>query len=101
MRGRYHRQGGAIFFRTPSELRLLGPTGAYFTGDRELAPLSNLLGGVKLSFVRVPPPEARAFLQELEIVVRYDLLVYRGADDIPNADRPMAHAVQAGISLRF
>ena len=101
VRGRYHKQGGAIFFRTPSEYRTLGPTGQYFTGDRELAPLSNMLGGVRLGFVRVAPPDSNALLDELELLVRYDLLAYKGADDNPNADRPQAHMVQAGVTLRF
>jgi hypothetical protein len=101
VRGRYHKQGGAIFFRTPPDYRTLGSAGEYFTGDRELAPLSNLMAGVKLSFVKSAPPEQQAFLDELEVVVRYDVLLYRGPAETPNADRPYAHVMQGGLSLRF
>ena len=36
-RGRYHKQGGVVFFRFPQEYRTFGPVGHYWTGDRELA----------------------------------------------------------------
>jgi hypothetical protein len=100
-RGRYHRQTGAAFFRTANELRTLGPTGKYWTGDRELAPLTNISAGGKLSYVRHPPPDAGSWLDDLEINMRYDVLFYRGSDQIPNADRKRAQVLQAGAELHF
>ena len=101
VRGRYHRQTGAIFFRDATGLRVQGPTGQYWTGDRELAPFTNLLMGAKLSFVRQPPPEGQPFIDELEIGVRFDLMFYRDAPTNPNSDRNHAQIIQAGAELRF
>jgi hypothetical protein len=101
VRGRYHRQTGAVFFRDATGLRNRGPTGEYWTGDRELAPLTNLLMGAKLSFVKQPPPEGRPFIDELEIGVRFDLMFYRDDPGNPNSDRNHAQIIQAGAELRF
>jgi len=101
VRGRYHRQTGAIFFRDATGLRVQGPTGQYWTGDRELAPFTNLLMGAKLSYVRQPPPEGQPFIDELEIGVRFDLMFYRDAPTNPNSDRNHAQIIQAGAELRF
>jgi hypothetical protein len=101
VRGRYHRQGGAVFFRTAQDLRTLGPAGEYWTGDRELAPLTNYLVGGKVAFVKQPPPESRSWLGELEIQARIDFLFYRGEPGTPNSDRTRAQVFAAGASLRF
>ena len=101
VRGRYHRQGGAIFFRTAGEYRIRGPAGEYWTGDRELAPLSNYLAGAKLAFIKRPPPESKSWLGELEIHARVDFLFYRATAGAPNSDRSRAQVVAAGASLRF
>jgi hypothetical protein len=100
-RGRYHQQTGAAFFRTANELRTLGPTGKYWTGDRELAPLTNIGAGGKLSYVRHPPPDAGSWMDDLEVNMRFDVLFYRGSDQIPNADRKRAMIFQAGAELHF
>jgi hypothetical protein len=101
LRGRYHWQSGAVFFRNASELATKGPTGEYWTGDRELSPLSNLLMGAKLAFVKQSPPDSQSFIDELEIAVRFDLMFYRDAPSNPNADRNHAQIIQAGAELRF
>ena len=49
--GRYYRQTGAVFWSddyTGGEPKN-GPRGQYFSGDRELSPLRNLLGGARLT----------------------------------------------------
>lgn len=51
LRGRGYQQSGATFFKTATEYELTGPAGRFFTGDREHAPLRDLLVGVKLSYI--------------------------------------------------
>ena len=50
LRGRYHQQTGASFYRTSRDYQTLGPAGQYWTGDRELSPMSNFLVGAKLAY---------------------------------------------------
>ena len=57
-RGHYHLQGGASFYRDAQGYRFLGPAGQYWTGDRELSPMSNYLVGGKIAFLRRPAPGA-------------------------------------------
>lgn len=100
-RGRAHFQRGAVFYRTSADYRSLGPAGQYWTGDRELAPMSNLLGGAKIAYLRVPERE-RSLLQEIEFGIKGEYLVYRlDSDDAPNADRKYALIGQAALALRF
>jgi hypothetical protein len=101
VRGRYHQQGGAIFFRTAEDLRLRGPAGEYWTGDRELAPLTNYLVGAKVAFIKQPPPEVKSWLGELEINARVDFMFYRPERGAPNSDRTRAQVIAGGASLRF
>jgi hypothetical protein len=101
VRGRFHKQGGAIFFRSAAEYRRIGPAGQYWTGDRELSPLTNYLAGGKVAYVKQPPPEVRSWLGELEINVRVDFLFYRADPGLPASDRTHAQIIQAGASLRF
>jgi hypothetical protein len=100
-RGRYHRQSGVIFFRLPQEYRTAGAVGQYWTGDRELAPLDTLLGGLKLTYLRRPEREKRGWLDELELNVRFDALIYHAPDGAPSADRRGAYVTQAGAAVRF
>jgi uncharacterized protein DUF3570 len=100
-RGRYHRQSGVIFFRFAEQYRTLGPVGQYWTGDRELAPLDTLLGGLKLTYLRRPEREKRGWLDELELNVRFDALFYHAPAGAPSADRHGAYVTQAGAALRF
>jgi hypothetical protein len=101
VRGRYHKQTGAVFFRSARDYRRLGPAGEYWTGDRELAPLTNFLVGGKVAFVKQPPPETRSWLGELEINARVDFLFYRNEPGLPSSDRRSARIIQGGASLRF
>lgn len=101
LRGRYHIQSAAIFYRVGRELVTLGPTGAYWTGDRELGPLRTLAGGAKLVYLRRPLLEARSFFEEIEIGVKADLMLYGLDPGAPNGDRKSALVTQAGATLRF
>jgi hypothetical protein len=61
IRARYYTQTGALFYSDdytggePED----GPRGQYWTGDRELSPLSSVLVGGRLVFARRGTPEAR------------------------------------------
>ncbi|HTA18040.1 MAG TPA: DUF3570 domain-containing protein, partial [Polyangia bacterium] len=102
LRGRYHLQSGASFYRDGAGYRDLGPGGQYWTGDRELSPMSNYLGGGKVAFLRRPAQEHSSWFVEMEVNLKYELLIYHlDSPDAPNADRTHAHIVQASFSLRF
>jgi Protein of unknown function (DUF3570) len=61
IRGRYYRQTAAVFWSddyTGGE-PLNGPRGQYFSGDREVSPLSSLLGGARLTAAFHGRPGAR------------------------------------------
>ena len=102
LRAHYHTQTGASFYRSATELRVLGPTGQYWTGDRELSPMSNYLLGGRMAFLRRPQQERSTWFVEMEADVKYELLLYQLATpDAPNADRKFAHIVQGAFALRF
>jgi hypothetical protein len=101
VRGRLHSQTGAVFYRNAEALRLNGPVGEYWTGDRELAPLTNIMVGGGLTFVKAPPTEGSSFYEEIELDARFDLLLYRPEAGAPNADRKTAQVIQAGARIRF
>lgn len=102
LRAHYHAQSGASFYRTATELRTLGPTGQYWTGDRELSPMANYLLGGRLAWLRRPQQERATRIVEMEVDAKYELLLYRLASpDAPNADRKFAHIVQGAFTLRF
>ena len=101
IRGHYHLQSGASFYRNSTDLRILGPTGEYWTGDRELSPMGNYLVGGKFAYLRRPGREKSSWFVEMELNAKYELLIYRLSPDCPNADRPFAHIVQGAFSMRF
>ena len=102
LRGHYHLQSGASFYRNGEAYRVLGPAGQYWTGDRELSPMSNYLIGGRMAFLRRPQQERSSWFAEMEADVKYELLLYHlDSVDAPNADRPYAHILQGSFSLRF
>ncbi|HEY7958129.1 MAG TPA: DUF3570 domain-containing protein [Polyangia bacterium] len=61
-RARYYQQSQAFFFRdagSAGSYEKTGPVGAYFTGDRELSPFSDLLIGGALYYRARPLPGRR------------------------------------------
>jgi hypothetical protein len=102
LRGRYHQQTGASFYRTGREYLELGPGGKYWTGDRELSPMSNYLTGGKVAWIMKPGQERSTWYVEMEVSAKYELLLYHLASpDAPNADRTYAHIAQGAFAIRF
>jgi hypothetical protein len=102
LRGHYHLQSGASFYRDGEGYRIQGPAGQYWTGDRELSPMSNYLVGGRLAFLRRPHQERSSWFVEMEADVKYELLLYQLASvNAPNYDRSYAHIVQASFAMRF
>jgi hypothetical protein len=102
LRARFHQQTGASFYRTAGGYQTLGPAGQYWTGDREMSPMSNLLGSVKLAYVRRPGQERSAPYSELEFSGKFETLFYHlDSSDAPNFDRKVAYIGQASFALRF
>lgn len=98
---RYHIQQAASFYRGGNDYRNLGPVGSFWTGDRELSPMSNYLLGGKMALLRRPEQERSSWFVEMELDVKVELLLYFVAPDAPNADRKFANIWQAAFSLRF
>lgn len=102
LRGHYHLQSGASFYRDAHGYRVNGPAGQYWTGDRELSPMSNYLIGGRLAFLRRPRQERSSWFAEMEADVKYEMLRYQ-LDSVyaPNSDRPYAHILQGAFAVRF
>jgi hypothetical protein len=72
-RGRYYTQTAATFY---SDDYVLAPQGRYFTGDRELSPMSSLLAGAALLW-NAPPDQAGnvlSILSGLQLTLKADVL---------------------------
>ena len=73
-RGRYYNQTGAAFF---SDNYVLFPRGQYFTGDRELSPMSNWLVGGQLEYDIPPNDEGSVGIFDgFTIVAKFDFIKY-------------------------
>ncbi len=87
-RARYYTQSGAAFY---SDNYVLQPRGQYFTGDRELSPMSSTVFGAQLAYDVPPGDDGQvAFLDSLKLLVkvdwlRYDFSEFRyGRVEVPN-----------------
>jgi hypothetical protein len=102
LRGHYHLQGGASFYRDGQGYVNNGPVGQYWTGDRELSPMSNTLVGGRMAFLRRPQQQRSSWFAEMEADVKYEFLMYHlDSVNAPNYDRPYAHILQGAFSVRF
>jgi len=99
--GRYHKQTGAVFYRSAPDLENLGSAGSYWTGDRELSPLGTITTGIKISYLRTRRQKPDAWLDELEVNMKADGMFYRAEKFSPNDDRKLALIIQAGVMARF
>ncbi|HET6150184.1 MAG TPA: DUF3570 domain-containing protein [Polyangia bacterium] len=102
LRGRYHQQTEASFYRTSGEYQTRGPAGQFWTGDRELSPMSNYLGSLKTAYLKRPGQERSAWFSEIELSAKIEALFYRlDSSDAPNYDRSVAYIGQGSFALRF
>jgi hypothetical protein len=91
-RGRYYSQTGALFYSndyTGGEPRF-GPRGQYWTGDRELSPLSSVMLGGRALFALQGAPSARVLgaLLRVQTSAGFDLLKTTLKDFTWGQDRP-------------
>lgn len=84
-RTRVYQQTAATFFKDAFYYQTESTAGAYFTGDRELAPVRNVLVGGKLSFISVGESgrEIWGFLDRLQLNLKADVLLL---DELPSGD---------------
>ena len=102
LRGRFHQQTEASFYRTAHNYQTQGSAGQYWTGDRELSPMSNYLGSLKTAYLKRPGQERSAWFSEIELSAKIEALFYKlDSPDAPNFDRKVAYIGQGSFALRF
>ncbi len=73
-RARYYTQTGAAFF---SDDYVRFPRGQFFTGDRELSPMSSWTFGGRAEWTPAPGDDGKiGFLRGLRLVGKFDVLIY-------------------------
>ena len=88
VRARFSQQTAATFFKDAFFYETESTAGAYFTGDRELSPVQNVLIGAKLTIVTVGEEKpVLGMFDKLEFNLKGDALRFRelAADD-PSAN---------------
>ena len=75
-RARIHQQSEAEFFKDAFFYEVEGPARAFFTGDRELAPIRNILAGAKLSYIAAGEDgeNVLGLFDEIMVNIKGDLL---------------------------
>ena len=102
LRGRYHIQGGARFYRDGRGYLLMGTTGRYWTGDRELSPMNNQLYGGRFAYIARPEQQKASWYSEIEVAMKGEFILYHlDSPDAPNADRKNAVILQSAVAVRF
>ena len=76
MRARVYQQSAATFFKDAIFYQTDFTAGSYFTGDRELGSVRNILAGIKLSYIKVNEDgsEIWGFLDRLQLNLKADFL---------------------------
>jgi hypothetical protein len=77
VRARVHQQTAARFFKDAFFYETESSAGAYFTGDRELAPVRNILLGGKLSILSISEDDKKVLglFEKLQLNVKGDILL--------------------------
>lgn len=83
-RTRVYQQRAATFFKDAFYYQTESTAGAYFTGDRELSTIRNVLAGAKMSFITVGEDgrQVWGFLDRLQFNLKADLLLL---DELPTS----------------
>src|SRR5690606_18128797 len=91
VRGRIYQQSEATFFKDAFFYESQGPAGAYFTGDRELAPVRNVVAGVRPSYVKLDPEGQRVLglFEDLQLNLKADVLHFEELAANPVASNPV------------
>ncbi len=110
VRARWHVQDSALFYRDGNEYASSGPTGSFWTGDRELSALLNSTYGVKATYtIRARSKQFLRFIDAFVIAAKADMILYRSLTEnpefSPNYDRTQglidAVVVQAQAGFDF
>jgi hypothetical protein len=96
VRARVYQQTQAKFFKDAFFYQTEGTAGAYFTGDRELAPLRNVLVGAKLSYIAAGKDGKPVWglFDELMFNVKADVMFYKELAAESTSPNPMGIAGQ-------
>lgn len=96
-RGRIYQQSEATFFKDAFYYDTTGPAGEYFTGDRELAPIRNIMTGMKLSYIGVNEEGGNVWglFDEVQLDLKGDLLFLQELPANPTDTNPF------GIDTQF
>jgi hypothetical protein len=96
-RARVYQQSAATFFKDAFFYETEAAAGEYFTGDRELAPVRNVLVGAKLTLISASDGdhEVWGLFDKLQFNLKGDVLLL---DELP-ADDPTAN--QSGTGSQF
>jgi hypothetical protein len=109
LRGRFYKQSGALFWSddyTGGD-RPAGPKGQYWTGDRELSPMSSWLGGLRAVYTMLPtvqregdPGRILGLMTQLKLGASGDL-VFFSYDEYTLGGTPVgnARAYVLGLTL--
>jgi hypothetical protein len=108
LRGRVYEQTGAKFWRDAIDYQAAGPAGQYFTGDRELAPLRDLLVGGKLSYLATGKDGEPLWgiFDELDLHLKADALWSEAlTETVPGLDprgaTPESIVLQLGLQVDY
>lgn len=75
LRARLYQQSAATFFKDAFFYETESTAGAYFTGDRELAPVRNILVGAKLTLINVAEDkQVWGLFDKLQVHMKGDVL---------------------------
>jgi hypothetical protein len=88
LRGRFYQQSRAIFYRDAGEALSydsVGPVGQYFTGDRELSPFRDWLGGIKISYLKAADERGKLakVFESLDLSLKGDFIHYEPLTPLP------------------
>jgi hypothetical protein len=117
VRGRVYQQREATFFKDAYFYDTQGPAGEYFTGDRELAPVRNVLVGGRISYIKQDPEGGKVagVFEEVQLNLKADLLYLTELPANPESENRVgrtdqflsagslidAFVLQLGIVTRF
>lgn len=109
-RGRIYQQTGAVFFDDAIDYQNFGPAGGgeYFTGDRELAPLRDVLVGLKMSYLKVTQDDRPVwgvfdsldFHMKVDAIYAQTLTTTKPGGDVTGV-MPDQLVLQLGLLLRY